>query len=87
MAKNVAYRAAAAFLLAASAALAGCQTTGPSRPGQSITIPYNPYDYDPDELNAAAQSHCGAYGLRAVYVDETIDPGSVRWRYRHYDCV
>ena len=34
-----------------------------------------------------AQAHCEAYGLRAVYVDETIDPNSVRWRYRHFDCV
>ena len=25
--------------------------------------------------------------LRAVYEDETIDPQSVRWRYRHYRCV
>lgn len=53
----------------------------------SISIPYDPYDYDPDELLAEAQSHCKAYGLTAVYEDETIDPQSVRWRYRHYRCV
>ena len=54
---------------------------------ESISIPYDPYDFDPDDLLAEAQAHCGAYGLRAVYEDETIDPQSVRWRYRHYRCV
>lgn len=70
-------------------ALLGACASGP-RPvgdGQSVTIPYNPYDYDPAELFAQAQAHCRAYGLNAVYVDETIDPYSVRWRYRHFDCV
>ena len=87
MVNKVAYRAGVAVVIAATAALIGCQTTGPARPGPSVTIPYNPYDYDPDELNAAAQPDCGAYGLGAVYVDGRIDPSSVRWRYRHYDCV
>ncbi|MEO1243441.1 MAG: hypothetical protein AAFX54_16140 [Pseudomonadota bacterium] len=54
---------------------------------ESISIPYDPYDFDPDDLQAEAQAHCGAYGLRARYVDETVDPQSVRWRYRHYNCV
>ncbi len=54
---------------------------------ESISIPYDPYDFDPDDLLAEAQAHCGAYGLRAVYEDETVDPQSVRWRYRHYRCV
>jgi hypothetical protein len=53
----------------------------------SISIPYDPYDFDPDDLLAEADAHCRAYGLRAVYEDETIDPQSVRWRYRHYRCV
>ncbi|MEM9496122.1 MAG: hypothetical protein AAGA09_08970 [Pseudomonadota bacterium] len=53
----------------------------------SISIPYDPYDFDPDDLQAEADAHCEAYGLRAVYDDETIDPQSVRWRYRHYRCV
>ncbi|MEM9705853.1 MAG: hypothetical protein AAF850_07230 [Pseudomonadota bacterium] len=71
--------------VAAAIAVPGCTTAnGPTDP--SITIPYNPYDFDPDELFAQAQAHCGAYGLSAVYVDETIDPSSVRWRYRHFDC-
>ncbi|MEL7489815.1 MAG: hypothetical protein AAGJ73_03780 [Pseudomonadota bacterium] len=53
----------------------------------SISIPYDPYNFDPEEMLQEAQAHCGAYGLNAVYVDETIDPQSVRWRYRHYSCV
>ena len=75
-------------LAAATVAAAACATTEPSDQRQrSVTIPYNPYEYDPDELYEAAQQHCSAYGQRAVYVDETVDPNSVRWRYRHYDCV
>ena len=76
---------AAAGLLGA---LAACETA-PAYPDggePSISIPYDPYNYDPDELLAEAQAHCEAYGLRAVYVDETIDPNSVRWRYRHFSC-
>lgn len=75
---------------ATAAALAGCVTPVSSvqrGTEQSITVPYDPYNYDPDELYEQAQSHCSAYGRRAVYIDETIDPNSVRWRYRHYDCV
>jgi len=53
----------------------------------SISIPYDPYNFDPQEMLEEAQVHCGAYGLNAVYVDETIDPQSVRWRYRHYSCI
>jgi hypothetical protein len=79
------------FLGAVGACLlvAACETAPTYNPGtaQSISIPYDPYSYDPDELFEQADSHCSAYGKRAVYVDETIDPNSVRWRYRHYDCV
>ena len=78
------------LLVAASvAALAGCVSDEGYLPGTepSISIPYDPYDFDPDELLAEAQSHCAAYGLNAVYDDETINPQSVRWRYRHYSCV
>ncbi|MEM9168215.1 MAG: hypothetical protein AAGC56_01070 [Pseudomonadota bacterium] len=72
----------------AALCLAGCATTGDrGGDGQSISIPYDPYNYDPDEMYQEAQAHCGAYGLNAVYVDETVDPTSVRWRYRHFDCV
>ncbi|MBB5517448.1 hypothetical protein [Amphiplicatus metriothermophilus] len=76
-------------LVVAALALAGCASRPETPWGaqRSITVPYNPYDYDPDELFAVAQTHCEAYGLRAQYVDETIDPNSVRWRYRHFDCV
>ena len=79
----------ASLAVAIALGLAACVTTPSHEPGtgQSITIPYNPYDYDPDELMAEAQAHCSAYGLNAVYVDETIDPNSVRWRYRHFECV
>lgn len=81
-------KTAATLALVAMLASAGCVTAEPANDRQrSITIPYNPYEYDPDELFRAAQQHCEAYGMRAVYVDETIDPNSVRWRYRHYDCV
>ena len=67
----------------------GC-ATGPRVPEeaeQSVSIPYDPYNYDPEQLDAEAQAHCDAYGLRAVFEDETIDNQSVRWRYRHYRCV
>lgn len=76
--------------VAAIAAAAACATEAPplrDANGASVTIPYNPYDYDPDELQRQADAHCKSFGRRAVYVDETIDPSSVRWRYRHYDCV
>lgn len=78
---------AAKFTLSAAFALlvSACASTG-GQGGQSISIPYDPYNFNPDELNADAQAHCAAYGLRAYYEDETIDPTSVRWRYRHYAC-
>ena len=68
---------------------AGCTTDEGYRAGTepSISIPYDPYDYDPDDLQAEAQAHCQAYGMNAVYQDETVDLTSVRWRYRHYLCV
>lgn len=53
----------------------------------SISIPYDPYDFDPNDLKAEADAHCAAYNLRAVFDGETIDSQSVRWRYRHYRCV
>ena len=53
----------------------------------SISIPYDPYDYDPDDLQAEADAHCNAYDLRAVFDGETVDTQSVRWRYRHNRCV
>ncbi|MEM8937272.1 MAG: hypothetical protein AAGC77_12770 [Pseudomonadota bacterium] len=77
----VAYCLASVALLGA----AGCAST--PEESQAISIPYDPYDFHPDDLLAEANSYCEAYGLRAFYVDETIDPHSVRWRYRHYDCV
>ncbi len=57
------------------------------RADRSVSIPYDPYNYDPERLDAEAQAHCDAYGLRARFEDETIDNQSVRWRYRHYLCV
>ena len=71
------------------AALAACASGERYGFGEepSISIPYDPYDFDPDDLLAEAQAHCGAYGLNAVYQDETINPQSVRWRYRHFLCV
>jgi hypothetical protein len=78
-------------MLCVFAGAAACATTGgmrsPTANANSVTIPYNPYDYDPDDLQRQAEAHCTTYGRRAVYVDETIDPSSVRWRYRHYNCV
>lgn len=74
------------FFITALAGLAACQTP-PAASGEAISIPYDPYDYDPADLQAEADNHCSAYGLRAVYEDETVDSSSVRWRYRHYRCV
>ncbi|MEM9014719.1 MAG: hypothetical protein AAGB02_06395 [Pseudomonadota bacterium] len=77
------------MLIAAASLLASACVTYEQDFGEapSISIPYDPYDFDPAELLAEADAHCEAYGLRAVYDDETIDPQSVRWRYRHYSCV
>ncbi|MEZ5893004.1 MAG: hypothetical protein R3C58_07655 [Parvularculaceae bacterium] len=75
-----------AFAAAALALAAGCATDVPDF-DESISIPYDPYDFDPDELLAEAQAHCGAYGMRAVFDGETVDNQSVRWRYRHFRCV
>ena len=72
-------------VMGACALAAACETYEPS--SETISIPYDPYDFDPADLQAEADAHCSAYGLRAVYEDETIDPSSVRWRYRHYRCV
>lgn len=83
-----AFRAAAFVCILVAAA--SCTTTPgrlPTANANSVTIPYNPYDYDPDDLQRQADAHCSTYGRRAVYVDETIDPSSVRWRYRHYNCA
>ena len=68
--------------------LTACVSAPPDYSGnETVTIEYDPYDYDPADLLAEAQSHCGAYGMTAVFEDETSDPQSVRWRYRHYRCV
>lgn len=88
MLKSAAVLALFAVLLAALGACASVRHSDLSEgDGESISIPYDPYNYDPDELLSEAQAHCEAYGRTAVYVDETIDPSSVRWRYRHFDCV
>ncbi|MEO1250732.1 MAG: hypothetical protein AAFW81_00120 [Pseudomonadota bacterium] len=75
------------LLIAAATALLAACVTQPAPDYETISIPYDPYDFDPADLQAEANAHCNAYGLRAVYEDETIDPSSVRWRYRHYRCV
>jgi len=66
---------------------ASCTTPEPIGDGESVSIPYDPYDFDPRDLQAEADAHCNAFGLQARYEDETVDPSSVRWRYRHYRCV
>ncbi len=71
----------------AAAMLGACASDPGPVSNESISIPYDPYDFDPDDLQAEADAHCEAYGLRAVYDGETVDPHSVRWRYRHFRCV
>ncbi|PQA87791.1 hypothetical protein [Hyphococcus luteus] len=71
----------------AAAFLGACASDPGPVTGESISIPYDPYDFDPDDLQAEADAHCEAYGLRAVYDGETVDTQSVRWRYRHFRCV
>ncbi len=71
----------------AFAALGACATPAPPVSDQSISIPYDPYDFDPDDLQAEADAHCRAYNLRAVFDGETANPHEVRWRYRHFRCV
>ena len=78
------------FIAGAVALAASCATEEAGSPfgdGESVTIPYDPYNYDPDGLLRQAQAHCRAYGLNAVYVDDMIDPQSARWRYPYFDCV
>lgn len=78
----------AALILVSVFGASACVSDDGYRPGEeSISIPYDPYNFDPDELLQEAQAHCGAFGLSAVFDDETIDPQSVRWRYRHFNCV
>lgn len=83
MAKVIAYFLAAAGLCLSAA----CVSSAPIGDGESVSIPYDPYDFDPNDLQAEADAHCNAFGLRAQFEDETVDPSSVRWRYRHYRCV
>lgn len=69
-------------------AAAACATyEAPPYDGETISVSYDPYDYDPDDLQAEADAHCRAYGLSAVFDGETANPQEVRWRYRHYRCV
>lgn len=78
------------FAAIGAAALFGACASNPAPAfgtGESISIPYDPYDFDPDDLQAEADNHCRAYNLRAVYDGETANPQEVRWRYRHYRCV
>ncbi len=76
-------------VLLAMVGVSACQT-GPDidpRADLSVSIPYDPYNYNPESLDIEAQAHCDAYGLHAQFEDETIDNQSVRWRYRHYVCI
>lgn len=77
------------LLLGALLALGACAGTPDVDPNAdlSVSIPYDPYNYDPEKLDREAQAHCDAYNMNAVFVDETIDNQSVRWRYRHYNCI
>lgn len=68
-----------------AAALAACATQTETR-DLSITIPYDPATSHPGEAAAQAQAHCEAYGLRAVFVDETIDRTAARLRHRRFEC-
>lgn len=70
-------------------ALSACESVPEVDPraDRSVSISYDPYNYDPQRLDDEAQAHCDAYGLRARFEDETIDNQSVRWRYRHYLCI
>lgn len=74
--------------IGAAALLGACASyDAPPYTGETISVSYDPYDYDPDDLQAEADAHCRAYGLRAVFDGETANPQEVRWRYRHYRCV
>lgn len=66
--------------------LSACEST-PEPATETVSIPFDPYDYNPSDADAEAQKHCEAYGLNARFVDETADVETVRWRYRNYDCV
>ncbi len=88
MSKLRIFSAGAATAMAAAMCASCASDEGPAFGEElSISIPYDPYDYDPDDLQAEADAHCQAYDLRAVYDGETIDQQSVRWRYRHFRCV
>ena len=75
--------------LLAIAGLSGCETstvtTGTSENG--ISIPYDPYDFDLQEIEMRARAHCGAFDKIAVFRTDTGESREVRWRYRYYDCI
>ncbi|MEO1135244.1 MAG: hypothetical protein AAFW68_01375 [Pseudomonadota bacterium] len=73
--------------IGAAVLLGACASYEAPYSGETISVSYDPYDYDPDDLQAEADAHCRAYNLRAVFDGETANPQEVRWRYRHYRCV
>ncbi|MEM8987140.1 MAG: hypothetical protein AAGC95_10490 [Pseudomonadota bacterium] len=75
-------------LLVAGLAVSGCANTPPATTSErGISLPYDLWDYNPVALDAEARRHCEGFGRSAKYVSETTEGKSVRWRYRHYECV
>ena len=84
---TTAFRALAAPLFAALA-LAGCSAVSGlfgQHPPEEFSAHYEPGADDPASADEEAETRCAAYGLSAVFVDETQDSMG-RLRHRHYRC-
>ncbi|MEZ5896446.1 MAG: hypothetical protein R3C40_02745 [Parvularculaceae bacterium] len=68
------------LLLAAS-----CASPGADDGAHEITIAFDPARESAADALGQAQAHCAAYGLNAVFVDETLDPDG-RLRHRRFIC-
>ena len=68
--------------------LASCSTVKGmfgQKPPEEFSVHYEPGAEDPATADAEAETRCAAYGLGAVFIDETQDSMG-RLRHRHYRC-
>lgn len=66
-------------------AAAACASPGADDGAHEITVAFDPARESAADALNEAQAHCAAYGLNAVFVDETIDPDG-RLRHRRFTC-
>jgi hypothetical protein len=66
----------------------GCSTVKGvfgQNPPEEFSVHYEPGSDDPADADREAEARCAAYGLTAVFIDETQDSLG-RLRHRHYRC-